>query len=86
MRRIMISADEMPVRIQVTPRREAREGYCRYLLLRAGFDEEQSTAILGKQTKELYGCSPIELIYSGRYDMAVEAIEYFVDNLPEKED
>lgn len=82
----MIGADVVPVPLQRTPPREAREGYCRYLLTRAGYDEAESTDFLNSKQSVLFNCSPMELLYTGRADMAISATEILVESLPLEEE
>lgn len=79
----MISADEVDVTLQKTPRRAAREGYCRFLLDRANYTDDEIDEFLLAKQEQLFGCSPYELIYTGRYDMAVTAVEALVESLEE---
>lgn len=67
--------------LEKTPRREAREGYARFLLARADVEDLEAEKFLTDKQAELYGYSPLELIYTGRYEQAIEAVEAFTESL-----
>jgi hypothetical protein len=62
-----------------TARREAREGYARFLLKIAGFEDSDIEVFLNEKQAVLEDRSPLEMIYSGDYDRAVAAVETLVD-------
>lgn len=67
--------------LQKTTRREAREGYVRFLLSRDGIEAEDIEEYLTTKQAELEDRSIIEMIYSGDYDRAVQAVETFLEEL-----
>jgi hypothetical protein len=67
-----------------TPRREAREKYARFLLKRAGIDDDNAETFMTTKQEVLYDESPISLIYTGRYERAIEAVETFTEDLVEE--
>lgn len=65
----------------VTPRRKAREDYSRFLLNRAGVDPETAETFLNTRQQVLFDESPLSLIYTGRYEQGVAAVETFTEDL-----
>lgn len=71
--------------LQKTHRREAREGYVRYILSRAGLSEKDVEVYLTTPQASLDDKSLLELIYTGDYKTAVREVESFTDEPVEKE-
>jgi hypothetical protein len=67
--------------IQKTARREAREGYARFLLSRAGLEAEDIEAFMNTKQAILENQSPLEAIYTGDYERAIAAVETFTEDL-----
>jgi len=72
--------------LQKTSRREAREGYVRYLLAVNEFNELDSEKYLTTPQAELDGKSILELIYSGDYELAVSVVERLIEDCEIEED
>lgn len=66
-----------------TARREAREGYCRFLLGKHGFETSDIEVFLNEKQAVLEDRSPLEMIYMGDYSAAVQAVETLVDGCQE---
>lgn len=71
--------------LQKTSRREAREGYARFLLGRIGLTEEDVDVFMDSKQAVLDNMSPLELIYSGEYERAISAVETFTEDLQVEE-
>ncbi len=69
------------LQLERTPRRETREAYARFLLRRADVDDLTAEEFLNEKQAALFGHSPIELIYTGRYELAISAVEDFTESL-----
>lgn len=76
-----MTVEVMEVPLEVTPRRQARENYARFLLKRAGVDEQDMEAFLNTKQAVLDDKTPLEMIYTGRYERAIEAVEVFTEDL-----
>lgn len=76
----------MTTALQKTSRREAREGYVRYLLKVNGIEDRDAEVYLTTSQAELDNKSVIELIYSGDYELAVSVVERLVEDFEIKED
>lgn len=66
--------------LQKTSRREAREGYVRFLLTRANLSEEDVESYLSTVQASLENRSLLNMIYTGEYERAVRVVETFVDS------
>jgi len=69
------------LQLEMTPRRAAREMYCRFLLSKVGMDDNDIDEFMATKQPRLWDHSPLEYIYTGRYEQAVDAVEDFVDGL-----
>lgn len=66
-----------------TTRREAREGYSRFLLKRSGFEDSDIEVFLNEKQAVLEDRSPLEMIYTGDFKRAVAAVETLIDGCQE---
>lgn len=77
----MVNKVEQGLTLEVTPRRASRELYARFLLTRAEVDDSDAEIFLNTKQSVLENFSPLELIYTGRYERAIEAVEAFTEDL-----
>lgn len=66
-----------------TTRREAREGYARFILVKAGFEDSDIEVFLNEKQAVLEDRSPLDMIYTGDFQRAVAAVESLVDGCQE---
>lgn len=71
--------------LQKTARREAREGYVRFILAQCEVEESDINEYLNEKQAELEDRSILEMIYSGDASRAVSVVETFVEELEEYE-
>lgn len=81
----MIKEQTLEIEVQRTPRREARDKFARYLLLKVGLEELDIEVFLNTKQAVLENKSPLELIYTGDYERGMEAVYTLVDSLSEEE-
>lgn len=67
--------------LEKTPRRESRESFARYLLANVGLEAEDIDEFLSTKQVVLENKSPLELIYSGEYERAMNAVYALADCL-----
>ena len=67
--------------LKKTPRREAREGYIRFLLTKSGINQESIEAYLNEKQAVLENRSLLEMVYTGDYRRAVSLVESFIEEM-----
>lgn len=82
---MILEKEETKIEGQKTPRREARDKFARFLLDKAGFEQEDIEVFLNTKQAVLENKSPLELIYSGDTQRGLEAVYAIVDSVQEEE-